>query len=365
MNSLAINTTLNDRISAFAKAGSLLNSFLKQEPTTATAAIEAAFYKAQSKNSWFTDENLNHAFEQWALALTVETLTSWTNAYNLEDINSKVVAIITAGNLPLVGFHDVLSVIITGHHAMIINSSNDDVLTPMLLQLATDYLPELSQSYSYNDGRLTGYDAVIATGSDNTARYFEYYFDSKPHIIRKNRNSIAVLTGTETIEHMEALSKDVFNYFGLGCRSVSHLMVPRNYNFDLFFNGMFKQQHLIKNEKYVNNYDYNKAVYLMSEFDLLDNEFLLIKEENDSYSSPIASLGYSYYDDINDVAKQIKIDADKLQCVVAQGEIAKTIKATLGDLTAPAVVDFGTTQCPMLNDYADGVDTVNFLLTLS
>ena len=365
MNSLAINTTLNDRISAFAKAGSLLNSFLKQEPTTATAAIEAAFYKAQSKNSWFTDENLNHAFEQWAIALTVETLTSWTNAYNLEDINSKIVAIITAGNLPLVGFHDVLSVIITGHHAMIKNSSNDDVLTPMLLQLATDYLPELSQSYSYNDGRLTGYDAIIATGSDNTARYFEYYFGSKPHIIRKNRNSIAVLTGTETIEHMEALSKDVFNYFGLGCRSVSHLMVPRNYNFDLFFNGMFKQQHLIKNEKYVNNYDYNKAVYLMSEFDLLDNEFLLIKEENDSYSSPIASLGYSYYDDINDVAKQIKTDADKLQCVVAQGEIVQTIKATLGDLTAPAVVDFGTTQCPMLHDYADGVDTVNFLLTLS
>lgn len=365
MNSLAINTTLNDRISAFAKAGSLLNSFLKQEPTTATAAIEAAFYKAQSKNSWFTDENLNHAFEQWALALTVETLTSWTNAYNLEDINSKIVAIITAGNLPLVGFHDVLSVIITGHHAMIKNSSNDDVLTPMLLQLATDYLPELSQSYSYNDGRLTGYDAVIATGSDNTARYFEYYFGSKPHIIRKNRNSIAVLTGSETIEHMEALSKDVFNYFGLGCRSVSHLKVPRNYNFDLFFNGMFKQQHLIKNEKYVNNYDYNKAVYLMSEFDLLDNEFLLIKEENDSYSSPIASLGYSYYDDINDVAKQIKTDADKLQCVVAQGEIVQTIKATLGDLTAPAVVDFGTTQCPMLHDYADGVDTVNFLLTLS
>ncbi|MBF4985332.1 acyl-CoA reductase [Nonlabens mediterrranea] len=365
MNSLAINTTLNDRISAFAKAGSLLSSYLKKEPTEATAAIESAFYRAQAKNSWFTDENLIHSFEQWSQALSVDSLKKWTTPYHLENIDPKTVAIITAGNLPLVGFHDVLSVIITGHHAMIKNSSNDDVLTPMLLQLATDHLPELSQSYSNNDGRLTGYDAVIATGSDNTARYFEYYFGSKPNIIRKNRNSIAVLTGKETIEHMEALSEDVFNYFGLGCRSVSHLMVPRGYNFDLFFNGMFKQQHLIKNEKYVNNYDYNKAVYLMSEFDLLDNEFLLIKEENDSYSSPIASLGYRFYDDINDAASLIKKDADKLQCIVAQGEAAQLIKTKLSDVEAPSVVDFGTTQCPMLNDYADGIDTVDFLLTLS
>lgn len=365
MNSLAINTTLKDRISAFAKAGKLLSSYLKKEPTDSTTTIEAAFYRAQSKNSWFTDENLNHALEQWSQALTVKTLESWTQPYHLENISSKTVAVITAGNLPLVGFHDVLSIIITGHHAMIKNSGNDDVLTPLLLELATAALPELAASYSYNDGKLTDYDAVIATGSNNTARYFEHYFGSKPHIIRKNRNSIAVLTGTETLAQMEALSKDVFSYFGLGCRSVSHLMVPRDYNFDLFFNGMFTQKHLIKNEKYLNNYDYNKAVYLMSDFDLLDNEFLLIKEEKDSYSSPIAALGYSYYDDIKDLAQQLKTDADLLQCIVVQGDAAQVIKATLGTLTAPAIVDYGSTQCPMLHDYADGVDTVNFLLTLS
>ncbi|MGJ8685527.1 MAG: acyl-CoA reductase [Nonlabens sp.] len=365
MNSLAINTTLNDRISAFAKAGKLLSSYLKKEQTDANTIIEAAFYRAQSKNSWFTDENLNHALEQWSQALSHQALEEWTKPYHLENISPKVVAIITAGNLPLVGFHDVLSVIITGHHAMIKNSGNDDVLTPLLLRLATDELPELSQSYSYNDGMLKGFDAVIATGSNNTARYFEYYFGTKPHIIRKNRNSIAVLTGTETLKHMEALSEDVFRYFGLGCRSVSHLMVPRGYNFDLFFNGMFVQKELIKNEKYLNNYDYNKAVYLMSDFDLLDNEFLLIKEENDSYTSPIAALGYSYYDDIKDVANQLKTDADKLQCIVAQGDAAQIIKSQLGELSAPAVVNFGTTQCPLLNDYADGVDTVDFLLTLS
>lgn len=365
MSSLAINTTLKDRIYAFAKAGTLLSSYLKKEATAATSTIETAFFKAQSKNTWFTDENLNHALEQWSQALTVESLTAWTAPYHLENISAKTVAIITAGNLPLVGFHDVLSVIITGHHAMIKNSSNDDVLTPILLQLATEVVPDLAQSYSYNDGRLKNYDAVIATGSNNTARYFEYYFGSKPHIIRKNRNSIAVLTGNESLEEMKALSMDVFQYFGLGCRSVSHIKVPRGYNFDLFFNGMFEQKHLIKNEKYLNNYDYNKAVYLMSDFDLLDNEFLLIKEENDSYTSPIAALGYSYYDDIDELAQQLKNDADLLQCVVVQGKAAQTIKTALIPLTAPAVVNFGATQCPMLNDYADGVDTVDFLLTLT
>mgnify|MGYP001054305170 CR=1 FL=1 len=365
MSSLAINTTLKDRIYAFAKAGSLLSSYLHKELTDSTALIEAALHKAQAKNSWFTDDNLYHAMEQWSQALSLEELNKWTASYHLDNISPKTVAVITAGNIPLVGFHDVLSVIITGHHAMIKNSSNDDVLTPMLLQLATEHVPELSQSYSYNDGRLTGYDAVIATGSNNTARYFEYYFGSKPHIIRKNRNSIAVLTGTETLEQMKALSKDVFQYFGLGCRSVSHLKVPKDYNFDLFFNGMFVQKELIKNEKYLNNYDYNKAVYLMSDFNLLDNEFLLIKEENNSYTSPIAALGYSYYENIEELAQQIKNDADHLQCVVAQGTASQVIKKELGEVKAPAVVDFGKTQCPMLNDYADGVDTVDFLLTLS
>jgi hypothetical protein len=369
---MSINTSLNDRISAFAKVGLQLSSYL--EGTLETTTIHGTSWQdfiaerlelAERKNSWFTKDTLEFSIRQWVAALTKENLTNWTQAYPLDHVKTKTVALITAGNLPLVGFHDVLSVIITGHHALIKNSSNDDVLTPLLLEIATAFFPELAASYSYADGKLENYDAVIATGSNNTARYFEHYFGKKPHIIRKNRNSVAVLTGDETLEQMEALSNDVFLYFGLGCRSVSHLKVPMNYNFDLFFNGMFLQKELIKNEKYLNNYDYNKAVYLMSEFALLDNEFLLIKEENNSYSSPIASLGYSYYTSLEDVATEFDQNHDKLQCIVAQGEAAKTIVEKLGNKTAPQMVAFGTTQTPRLQDYADGVDVIQFLLTLS
>jgi hypothetical protein len=370
---MSINTTLNDRISAFAKVGLQLSSYIEGTLET-TTTIEGACWQdrmeqrlelAERKNSWFTKDTLEFSIRQWAEALTVANLTNWTQKYHLEHMTTKTVALITAGNLPLVGFHDVLSVIITGHHALIKNSSNDDVLTPLLLEIATSFCPELAASYSYADGKLENYDAVIATGSNNTARYFEHYFGKKPNIIRKNRNSVAVLTGKETLEQMEALSNDVFLYFGLGCRSVSHLKVPLGYNFDLFFNGMFLQKELIKNEKYVNNYDYNKAVYLMSEFDLLDNEFLLIKEENNSYSSPIASLGYSYYSTLEEVATEFDKNNDQLQCIVAQGEAATTIVEKLGDKTAPQIVAFGTTQTPRLQDYADGIDVIQFLLTLS
>jgi hypothetical protein len=369
---MSINTSLNDRISAFAKAGSHLSSYLEGtlENATGDAAgwlekIAQRLAAAGRKNTWFTEDNLNFAIAQWADALTRSNLSDWVGHYHLEHVAPKTVAIITAGNLPLVGFHDVLSVIIAGHHALIKNSGNDDILTPLVLELATSFCPELETSYSYAQGKLENYDAVIATGSNNTARYFEHYFGKRPHIIRKNRNSVAVLTGNESLEQMKALSEDVFRYFGLGCRSVSHLKVPRGYNFDLFFNGMFEQKELIKNEKYLNNYDYNKAVYLMSEFELLDNEFLLIREENSSYSSPIASLGYSFYDDLEELSSEFQRQADALQCIVAEGNAQIQLQKTLKDLTAPQIVDYGATQYPSLNDYADGIDTIQFLLTLS
>lgn len=372
MDILAINTTLNDRVSAFAKANSILSHYLNKTLKQATsdtidwqARIDKAWHQAQIKNSWFTDDNLLFALTEWSQALTQDNLQQWLAAYDITGVQSKKVCIITAGNLPLVGFHDVLSTILVGHHALIKNSSNDDVLTPLLLEIATSFEPRLTASYSYNDGKLVDYDAVIATGSTNTSRYFEHYFGHKPHIIRKSRNSVAVLTGTETLEHMQALSDDVFRYFGLGCRSVSHIMVPRGYNFDLFFNGMFTYKELIKNEKYLNNYDYNKAVYLMSEFDLLDNEFLLIKEENNSYASPIATLGYSYYDSLDTLANTLVTQADSLQCIVSQGDTTTFLKEKLGILTAPAVVPFGKTQSPGLADYADGIDVVEFLLKVS
>lgn len=368
MNSQAINSTLNDRINAFAKAGSQLSEYLKKDdslPKTVVDKIDHALHLAKIKNSWFDSDNLLHAIKQWSQALTLTSLENWIQPYHVSDITPKSVGIITAGNIPLVGFHDVLCVILVGHHALIKTSSNDNVLIKLLLQLATTALPELCNSYDYVDGKLENYDAVIATGSNNTARYFEYYFSKVPHIIRKNRNSVAVISGDESAQEMEALSEDIFRYYGLGCRSVSHIKVPVGYNFDHFFNGMYKQRHLIKNEKYLNNYDYNKAVYLMSDFDLLDNEFFLIKEENDSYTSPIASLGYAYYNSTVSLIEEFKANGAHLQCITAVGTMKELLQDQLKDFKTPQVVENGMTQQPQFHDYADGVDTVNFLLTLS
>ena len=194
------------------------------------------------------------------------------------------------------------------------------------------------------------FDAVIATGSNNTARYFEYYFKDKPSIIRKNRNAVAILTGNETAEQLEALGSDIFNYFGMGCRSVSKIYVPQGYDFDAFFNAMYAHQDVINHHKYANNYDYNKAVYLMSLFPVLDNNFMVLKEDK-NFSSPISVVFYEYYKSIDSLKETLSSQADQIQCVVAQN-------------FDPNEVAFGQAQKPKLYDYADGVDTVAFLLKL-
>ena len=372
MNSLAINSTLNNRLHAFAKAGTLLANYLESKNEVATNStlnwnerIAEALQKAEQSNSWFTEDNLHYCIQQWSLLLTEDALRNWLSAYNIQGDKPKNVAVIAAGNVPLVGLHDILCVLLTGNNVLIKASSNDTVLVKLIMDMAMSHDHSLENSIEYVEGKLTGFDAVIATGSNNTARYFEYYFGKKPNIIRKNRNSVAVLTGNETPEELEALSDDVFRYFGLGCRSVSHLKVPKDYNFDAFFNGMYKQRDLINFVKYANNYDYNKAVYLMSRFSLLDNEFLIIKEETSSYSSPIASLGYSFYEHLDDALVELKSNTEKLQCVVAAAPASKKLQEVFQGLPAPDVCDFGTTQLPALSDYADGVDTVEFLLTLS
>ena len=211
-------------------------------------------------------------------------------------------------------------------------------------------MPELKNRVTFLEGNLEKFDAVIATGSDNTARYFEYYFKDKPSIIRKNRNSVAILTGEESNDHLLQLSNDIFQYYGLGCRSVSKLFVPKNYNFDAFFEAIYHWHPIVEGAKYANNYDYNKAVFLMSEFKLLENGFLMLKEDS-SYASPIASLFYEYYHTFEDLSKKLEIDSDKIQCIVSN------------DLSENHLL-FGSTQTPNLDDYADGVDTVDFLLKI-
>ena len=302
---------------------------------------------SQSHNNWFTPDNVHFSISSWSEALTEKNLNQWLSAYSFTEKEPKNVGLILAGNIPLVGFHDFLSVLISGNNVLVKTSSKDDYLIKFLTKYLIALDNRFNEKITFVEGKLENFDAVIATGSNNTARYFEYYFKNKPSIIRKSRNSVAVLTGNETPEEMTLLSEDVFRYFGLGCRNVSKIFVPKNYNFDAFFNGMYAQKEVIYYEKYANNYDYNKAVFLMSNFQLLDNEFLTIKEDI-SHASPISSVFYEYYEDINEIKTRLNQDSEIIQCVVSNGIIENSVY-------------FGNTQKPNLWDYADNVDTLDFL----
>ena len=317
-----------------------------------TEQFNDIFDKAEQQNSWFTRANVIFAFKSWSEALSENNVQQWLSQYQLpQTTSSKKILIIMAGNLPLVGLHDLLCVLVTGHKAIVKLSSNDCVLLPYLITQMKTFAPEWTEAVTLTDDKVTEYDAVIATGSDNTARYFEYYFGKKPHIIRKNRHSVAVLTGKETPEELFALGKDIFLYYGLGCRSISKLFVPKGYDFNLLFQAIYPYKDIIQEQKYANNYDYNKAVYLMSLFQLLENGFLLLKED-EHYGSPIATLFYEYYTNVDSLKEKLTTDAEKIQCVVAHNFTTEEVA-------------FGETQTPQLWDYADGVDTLNFLLKLA
>jgi hypothetical protein len=309
---------------------------------------ETMLQKAKAQNGWFTREAVLHALDQWGRLLRKTELRNWLDAYELKTIGGQTVALIMAGNIPLVGMHDFLTTLITGNKALVKLSSNDTVLLPFLAEKLIAEYPLLSEQIQFTEGTLGTYDKVIATGSNNTSRYFEHYFGKKPHIIRKNRNAVAVLDGREDADSLRALGVDVFQYFGLGCRSVSKLYLPENYDFDPLFNALYDYREIIQHQKYGNNYDYNKAVYLMSKSQMLDNGFLLLKEDS-GLSSPIGVLFFEYYSAPDTLRKELGARADNIQCIVSNG---------LHDKDIP----FGHSQQPGLSDYADGVDTVAFLL---
>ena len=348
--------TIQNRITAFVKLGAFLGQFsVDNIKKTENIEHNEIFFDgfvhqikiAQENNSWFTKENILFTLNNWSNSLTTSNLNAFIKDVNLALKSPKRVAIIMAGNIPLVGFHDFLSVLISGHSVVVKQSSNDKHLLPFLAKYLEYVEPYFKGKITFTEEKLTNFDAVIATGSNNTARYFEYYFKDTPSIIRKNRNSVAVITGNETEEDFINLADDVFQYFGLGCRSVSKLFVPKDFNFDHFFNGMYAKKDIINNAKYANNYDYNKAVYLMSLFDLLENGFLMIKED-ESYASPIATIFYEYYDNEIDLKIKLHQDREKIQCIVSKNFIENEVA-------------FGQTQHPKLTDFADGVNTLEFL----
>ncbi|MFY9243079.1 MAG: acyl-CoA reductase [Polaribacter sp.] len=348
--------SIQKRIIAFTKLGDFLSQFSideikkKENIEHNDLFFDGFLYQiklAEERNSWFTKDNILFSLCSWSKVLNNSNLESLINSVSLNINTSKKVAIVMAGNIPLVGFHDFLSVLISGHTVLVKQSSNDKYLLPFLAK----YLEYVEEGFKgkiiFTEEKLIDFDAVIATGSNNTARYFEYYFKNKPSIIRKSRNSVAVITGNETEEDFQKLATDVFQYFGLGCRSVSKLFVPKDFNFDAFFTGMYEKKDMINNAKYANNYDYNKAVYLMSLFDLLENGFLMIKEDK-SYSSPIATVFYEYYDNPIDLKIKLHQDREKIQCIVAKDFIENEVA-------------FGQTQHPKLTDFADGINTLEFL----
>ena len=345
--------------SSFVELGNFLRQFSEEGNIKSASVLQNDLFfddfanlieLSQSHNGWFTPEQVQFSIQSWAKALTEDNLNQWLSNYDFSKIESKKVGLVLAGNIPLVGFHDFLSVLISGHDVLVKTSSNDQHLLKFLAKYLISIQPELNSKITFVEGKLEGFDAVIATGSNNTARYFEYYFKDKPSIIRKNRNSVAVLDGTETFEDLVGLGEDIFRYFGLGCRNVSKLFVPKGYNFDNFFKAMYEYRDVIQYEKYANNYDYNKAVFLMSNFQLLDNEFLTIKEDV-SYASPISSVFYEFYENLEEIATRLNADAEQIQCVVSKNLI-------------PNSVAFGQTQQPKLWDYADNVDTLAFLNNL-
>lgn len=306
---------------------------------------------SKSENQWFTEENIRFALKNWQKSLHKESIDSWLSTYDFStEDESKTIGLIMAGNIPLVGFHDFLTVLISGHRAKIKLSSSDKRLLPFLSKLLIEIEPELHKCIHFEEDTLKDFDAVIATGSNNTSRYFEYYFRGKPHIIRKNRNGIAILNGLETKEDFQNLGKDIFRYFGLGCRNVSKLFVPKGYDFHKFFEGMQAFESFINNHKYANNYDYNKAVYLMSDIDFMDNGFLILKEDP-TIPTPIAVLNYEVYENDDALKTSLKDNIESIQCTVGNHHLCN--------------FKFGEAQEPKLNDYADGIDTINFLKQLN
>lgn len=329
---------LEERIQAFSKLGEYLKEDMKQE-----AAEDLRL--AEVLNPWFTKENINKSLNAWHNQLNNDMLTSWLNPYKLKECScQKNVLIIMAGNIPLVGFHDFLSVLISGHSVVVKMSSSDNILLKVIIDKLISIDVEFkNRIFLIDDLKDRKFDAIIATGSDNSAQYFEYYFKETKRIIRKNRRSIAVLNGNESDIQLKGLADDVFSYFGLGCRNVSKLFLPEGFDLDILFKAFFTYSHVLEHKKYANNYDYNKAIFLMGSNKLVENGFLLMKEDQ-SFFSPVAMLYYEYFQDVNKVDKFIDENKDKLQCIVSEERIP-----------------FGSTQEPNLLDYSDGVDTIDFL----
>ncbi len=330
------------------KLSDYIKAFLAKKPEDHNeddADIELLLKRSEIENPWFTVDNQKFALAQWADLLTEEKIKNWLGNYSISK-TSKRVGLILAGNIPLVGLHDVISVVLSHHIPVIKLSSKDKYLIPFLLKKWNEF-SDGNISFEFVE-KLENFDAVIATGSNNTARYLEYYFKNHLSIIRKNRTSVAVLKGDETNEELQLLAKDIFQYFGLGCRNVTRIFIPTDFVIDRLFENFLGFQDIINHNKYANNYDYNRAVYLLNQDKFWDNNFVMLKED-DKLFSPLSVINFSRYESLDDVKHFIAENEENIQCVVAKEELGLS------------AVPFGEAQNPGLDTYADNVDTMKFL----
>lgn len=350
------------RIEAFVSLGEFLKQFSTDEISNTNHPLNEQFHSefahliehSHIENAWFTPAHVRTSVAGICSFFDRKKLTNWLQNYAVSDENTGIrVAVIMAGNIPMVGFHDMLSVLISGHQFIGKLSSKDNRLLNFIARLLGEIQPEFKSLISFRNERMNGkqdFDAIIATGSNNSARYFEAYFSKYPHIIRRNRNSVALLTGKESKEELHKLGQDVFLYFGLGCRNVSKLYVPENYDVTQILDAWQDYAPAMDHNKYANNHDYQRSLYLMNAVKHYDNGFLLLKEDA-ATASPIAVLYYEHYRDIEQLKNNLSENKDNIQCIVGQ----------LDTDTIP----FGKAQQPDLNDYADNVDTMAFLSQLN
>lgn len=322
---------------------------LKERP----AALQTVVERACTHNPWFTPQSVWQAIDAiTANYLNEAELHQWISGYKIQHLPQtvKTIGLVMAGNIPMVGFHDFLCVFISGHRAQVKLSAKDNQLFPFIASLLKQIDAEFHQHLEITE-QLKGFDAVIATGSNNSARYFEHYFGKYPHIIRKNRNSVAILTGNETPADIDLLGKDIFDYYGLGCRNVSKLMVPQNYSFPYLLSHLEHYAGIMQHHKYKNNYDYYRSVYLLNRQPHFASDFLILIE-NSALASPVSVVHYEYYTGENDLNNQLMNQQEQIQCVVAAPKPGSSF------------VPFGSAQQPRLWDYADHTDTLQFLLEL-
>ncbi len=335
---------LQKRIAAFSKLG----EYILSEPED----IKPVIAKTYLANKWFTKENISKSLKAIASQfLEASELTAWVHQYNVEETTPQTVGLVAAGNIPLVGFHDFLCILMAGHKAQVKLSQKDEKLLPFLATKLVSFEPALKDSIQFVP-QLKNFDVIIATGSDNTARYFDYYFGRYPNIIRKNRNSVAILTGKEQPDELEKLNDDIFDYFGLGCRSVSKLYLPKGYELPGLIEYLNKKEEVVFHDKYKNNFDYNYSLFILNKIQHLQGNTVLLREEP-SLQSRIGCLHYEFYEDENELLLKIEQEKERIQVIVSHESIGPY-----------KIVPPGKAQQPTLSDYADNIDTMAFLSKL-